>query len=182
MRREALVLDEVDERAGDDEQDIDAVLREAGERGGILDFIDAAFDLAFVGEVVGLGIVERFPGPGEGVRIVGTDLENAGLVEPGGGVAAVEELVETLRVPGFEGVEDGFGVGGFRGEGVVEELFEVPAEFGHQVGVGAVCDGPLVGRGEGDGVGGFAVVAAEDEGLILVIDDLRFREIHSRLR
>ena len=29
----------------------------------------------------------------------------------------------------------------------------------------------MVGRGEGDGVGGFAVVAAEDEGLILVIDD-----------
>ncbi len=60
---------------------------------------------------------------------------------------------------------------GFRGEGIFEELFEVPAEFLHQVGVGAVVDGPLIGRGEGDGVGGFAVVAAEDEGLILVIDD-----------
>ncbi len=95
MCGEAFVLNEVDERAGDgaetdvafigagdDEQDVDAVLWEAGERGWILDFVDAAFDLAFVGEVVCLGIVERFPGPGEGVRIVGTDLENAGLVEP----------------------------------------------------------------------------------------------------
>ena len=85
-----------------------------------------------------MGIVERFPGPGEGVRIVGTDLKNAGLVEPGRGVAAVEELVEARCAPGFEGVEDGFGVGGLRGEGVVEKLFEVPAEFGHQIGVRAV--------------------------------------------
>ena len=70
-------------------------------RGEVLDFVDAAFDLAFVGEVVRLRIVERFPGPGEGRRIVGTDLEDAGLVEPGWGIAAVEEFVEACGAPGF---------------------------------------------------------------------------------
>ena len=54
-------------------------------------------------------------------------------------------------------------------------LFDLEVPFaggvGFGVGVGAVFDRPLVGRGEGDGVGGFAVVAADDEGLILVIDD-----------
>ena len=61
-------------------------------------------------------------------------------------------------------------MGGFRREGVVEELFEVPAEFGHQVGVGAVGDGPLVGRGEDDGVGGFVFESDGEAGGVMIDD------------
>jgi hypothetical protein len=39
------------------------------------------------------------------------------------------------------------GVDGFGREGVIEEFFEIPAEFAHEVGVGLALDFGFVGGG-----------------------------------
>ncbi len=79
--------------------------------------------------------------------VVTADLEDGRVGEPVGGGAAVEEGVEGLRAPGFEGIEDVVGVDGFGREGVIEEFFEIPAEFAHEVGVGLALDFGFVGGG-----------------------------------
>jgi len=149
---------------GDDEEDVDAVLGELGELGRFGEAVQAALDLAVMGDEVGLGIEEGFPGPGEDAGVIATDLENCGSLEPIGGVAAIEEGVEGLGAPGLEGVKDAIGVAGFGRERVIEEAFEVPAKLAHEVGGGLAGDGEIVRRGDGDGRGGFAVgEAGEDE-------------------
>jgi len=63
---------------------------------GVAEFVEAALDAALVGEVVGLGDEEGFPGPGEDVRVVAADLQDGGVGEPVCGVAVIEEGVEGL--------------------------------------------------------------------------------------
>jgi hypothetical protein len=121
--------------------------------------VEAALDLALVREVVALRVEERFPGPGEDVRVVAADLQDLGGGQPGGGIAAVEEGVEGLRAPGLEGVQDVMGVADFGVEGVIEEVLEVPAELVHQVGVRRGFDGVGVGGGDGYRGCGFTVFA-----------------------
>jgi hypothetical protein len=94
------------------------------------------------------------------VGVVTADLEDGGVGEPVGGSAAVEESVEGFGAPGFEGVEDVIGVDSFGREGVIEEFFEIPAEFAHEVGVGLAFDHGFVGGRQGDGREGFAVGAS----------------------
>ncbi len=79
--------------------------------------------------------------------VVTADLEDGGVGEPVGGGAAVEECVKRLGAPGFEGVEDVVGVDGFGREGVIEEFFEIPAKFAHEVGVGLAFYWAFVGGG-----------------------------------
>lgn len=81
------------------------------------------------------------------MRVVTADLEDGGVGEPFAPVAAVEEGVEGLGAPGFEGVEDVIGVDGFGREGVIEEFFEIPAKLAHEVGVGLAFYWAFVGGG-----------------------------------
>ncbi len=78
MGGKILLLNEFDERAGDravvdvggvgtgdDEENVDAVAGKVGERWGIGQLAEAAFDAVLLGEeAAGEGIEEGFPGPG----------------------------------------------------------------------------------------------------------------------
>ena len=69
-----------------------------------------------MGQVTGLRVKEALPGPGEDVRVVAANLEDAGAGQPFPGVAAVEEGVEGLSAPALQGVQNVLGVRGFGGE------------------------------------------------------------------
>jgi hypothetical protein len=122
-------------RARDHQQDVDAVVRERAQRRWMGEVVETALDLAPMGQVVALRIEEGFPWPGEDVRVVAADLQDFGVRQPLVRVAAVEQGVESLRAPGLQGVQDAFGVADFGIEGVVEEVLQIPAQFGHESGV-----------------------------------------------
>jgi hypothetical protein len=162
-----LGFDQLDQRAGDGavadvggigprdkQQDVDAVLGQRAKRWRIGNVVKAAFDAVVLRQVSGLRVVQGFPGPGEDVRIVAANLQNVRGGQPDGCVAAVEKGVEGCGAPGFEGVEDAVGAGGFGREGIVEEVLQIPAELAHEVGSGLGFYGEIVGGGDGYGGGG----------------------------
>jgi hypothetical protein len=138
--RDGAVADVGFVRPRDHQQDIDAILGKRAARRRIGKVIQAALDLTLMRNVTALRIEERFPRPGEDMRVVAADLQNFGFRQPLARVAAVEEGVEGLRAPGFEGVQDAPGVADFGIEGVVEEVLQIPAQLLHQVGVRLAFD------------------------------------------
>lgn len=91
-------------------------------------------------------------------------LSDVGLFEPLSCFAAVEDGVEGLAAPFFEGIEDVFGGDCVGVVWVVEEAFEIPAELAHEAELGAAFYGEFVGGEDVDWREGFVVGAGEDEG------------------
>jgi hypothetical protein len=60
-----------------------------------------------------------------GRRVVAADLHDSRGGQPIRRVAAVEERVEGLRTPGFQGVENALGVASLGIEGIIEKLLQV---------------------------------------------------------
>jgi hypothetical protein len=138
--RQIPLADQLDERAGNraqshiarvgsrgHRQDVHAVARQAlVERRRAGDLVDAALDLAGLGEKAGVLILHRLPGPREDAGIVTGDLEGEAVIAPVllgvaqevRPLAVVEQGVEGLAAPIFQGVKYPVGVLGFRGEGV----------------------------------------------------------------
>ena len=108
--------------------------------------VEAALDAALMSEVVVLRGEERFPGPGENVRVVAADLQDFGVRQPVARVAALEERVEGFGAPCLQGVQDASGVADLGVKGVVEEVLQIPAQLLQQVGVRLAFNGELVGR------------------------------------
>jgi hypothetical protein len=114
----------------------------------------AALDTPLMRQVTALRVEQGFPGPGENVRIVPSDLQSAGAGQPR---SRSRTGRETLACPQPEGVQDPFGVGGFRWEWVVEEPFQVPGQLLHEVGGRLAFDGKCVRRENSDSIRGLAV-------------------------
>ena len=120
---QAVLLDLLDQGAGDgavlhvglegpgrDEQDIEPVVWEAlGQGRRVRHVVELPLDVAFLGEITTLGVVQGLPGPGQDGRLIGDDsqLQVLGAVPddvavPVAGHAAMEEGLEGVRAPGFE--------------------------------------------------------------------------------
>jgi hypothetical protein len=127
--------------AGGDQQDVDAVARQIGrERRRIAHGVESALDLAELAQGADARIVQRLPRPGEDARVVAADLEAQPVVPFGRGGGekfsadpVAEQGLERRLAPGAQGAQEALGAPGFWGEGVFEEVFEIPPQLGHQV-------------------------------------------------
>jgi len=76
--------------------------------------------------------------------VVAADLQYFGVGQPFACVAPIKQGVEGFRAPGLESVQNAHGVANFGIERVVEEMFQIPTQFVHEIGAGSVFDSELV--------------------------------------
>ncbi len=198
-RRQVSVFDQLDQAAGDGavrhvlahgpgrhQQDVDPVFGQfLGKRQRVGHLVEPPPDLALRGNPASLGVVERLPGPGQHARVVARDVEVQvceavlrSLGVPLDAFAAVEECFKGLLSPCLQGGLHPLGAVGVWREGVVEKVFEIPAQLPHQVAVGASFDGEAVRRGHRRRVGRLAVASTNNQELgRITVGDVADNEI-----
>lgn len=146
--RDAAVADVRRVGPGGHQQDVYAVPRQAvGQRMRIAELVQLPLDLARLGQHAGLRVAQRFPGPVQHARIVAGDpqvqlavLFVGGRVEQAAGGPVAGQGQKRLLAPGFQRVPKPLGMIGFRGKGIIEKRFQVPAQLADQVAVRAAHD------------------------------------------
>ena len=162
MSRETLLPDELHQRAGQrtvahisfiraggDKQDVDTILRQLfGKSNRVSNPVEPPFNLAGLGKKADFRIMKSFPWPGQYVGIVARNLQTEVLVaslhchiiEPSSAASGKKGLVSGCP-PLPQRILNVFRAVGFRGEGIVQEAFEIPAQFGHEVALRAAFHG-----------------------------------------
>ncbi len=173
---------------GRHQQDVHAVVGQVGEGRRIVHVVETARDGVLLHHPVPPRVAQSLPRPRQHVGIVGGDRNlhvavPAGPVEPLLPVAPTEEGVERLGAPVFQGAHRAVGAVRPGGEGVLQEVFQVPPELVHQRPV-ALADRAGVRRRNLDGIGRLAVpLAAEPEPGRIGLGDVQDRKLgHARGR
>ncbi len=115
--RDGTILNVLLVRTGRDQQDIEPVPRQVlGERRRIGHVIELTLDVAVLGEIAPLRVVQRLPGPGQDKRIVGGDAQlemlralTHGVMVEIPALARTEKRLERMRAPALQGVEQPIG-------------------------------------------------------------------------
>ena len=115
--------------------------------------VKPAFDLAGVGQVVGLGVPQRFPGPGEDIRLAAGYLQGQVVVVPlhgrsehGAALTVVKKSVEGLFAPLTQALLNSFCHVRIRSKGIVEKIFQIPTQVFGKIAVGAALHRKLIRR------------------------------------
>src|SRR5208337_780494 len=125
-------------------------------------------DLAGLGQLAHLGIVERLPGPAEHLGVVARNQEverfvplARGVVEDLAAPAVAEEFVEGFHAPPPQRVPHALGVFGLGWERIIQKRFQIPAQLTHQVAVGTPLDREANRRGNGHRLGAARVLGTD---------------------
>src|SRR5947209_17804170 len=104
----------------------------------------------------GLCVVECFPWPRQDLRIIAADLQGVGLIQPLSSSAVVKQFAEAFTAPLLQSFEHAVCAQCFRMERITEEVFQVPAEFSHEV-LRRTLYRKLIGGRKADGLSGFRI-------------------------
>ena len=182
LRGEVLLVDQLDQRPrdravadvalirpGGDEEDVDLVLGpQLTDLVGLAHGVEPPLDLARLGQLARLGIVERLPGPAEHLGVVARNQEverfvplARGIVEDLAAPAVAEEFVEGFHAPPPQRVPHALGVFGLGRERIIQKPFQIPAQLAHQVAVGTPLDREANRRGNGHRLGAASVLGTD---------------------
>ena len=182
LRGEVLLVDQLDQRPrdravadvalirpGGDEEDVDLVLGpRLTDLVGLAHGVEPPLDLARLGQLAHLRIVERLPGPAEHLGVVARNQEverfvplARGIVEDLAAPAVAEEFVEGFHAPPPQRVPHALGVFGLGRERIIQKPFQIPAQLAHQVAVGTPLDREANRRGNGHRLGAASVLGTD---------------------
>ena len=179
LRGEVVLVDQLDQRPrdravedvgrirpGGDEEDVDLVVGpRVADPVGPVHGVEPPLDLARLGQLARLRIVERLPGPAEHLGVVARNQEvkrfvplARGIVENLAAPAVAEEFVEGFHAPPPQRIAHVLGVFGLGRERIIQKPFQIPAQLAHQVAVGTPLDREANRRGNGHRLGAASVL------------------------